>query len=130
MFEKEIVQEMVILVREHMEHYSNDQPPKVTLRLPDSLGADLTVLTRLLHEEVWVLMPASTTLCVDRCVSVAYCKDCGRQYRGPFLFDLCERCRGSHFEQDEHLQVSVEALDRRAPHKRQKEVWQFSMPAH
>ena len=130
MFEEEIVVEMTSLIAHHMEHYAQDRPPKVTLRLPRSLKTDLALLLRLFQDHVQARFPAAITLCVDHQSAIMYCKDCGRQYRGSFLYDLCERCQGEHFEPDEHLQVSVEAFDRRAPHKRQIEKWQFSLPAY
>ncbi len=130
MYEKEIVQEMITLMHQHRHAYAAAAPPKVTLKIPQSLEVDLVCLASLFDEERQRTTFQSVTFCINSCKSTVFYKDCGRQYRGPFLFDMCQRCRGSHFELDDHLQVSVEAPDRRVPHKPHKEVWQMTLPVH
>jgi Zn finger protein HypA/HybF involved in hydrogenase expression len=129
MYEKELVQEIMTLIRTHMTTFSTERPPKVTIKIPNTLATDMALFASLFEEKRQGTTFENATLCVDSCSASIYCHDCGRQYRGPFLFDLCQRCRGEHFESDDHLQMSVEAFDRRAPHKPKKGKWQVTIPA-
>jgi Zn finger protein HypA/HybF involved in hydrogenase expression len=129
MLEKQIAQEITALIRQHMQSYCTDRPPKITVKIPKSFMADVALLADFFASEKHGTAFEHATFCIDFCAPAVFCQDCGRQYRGPFLFDLCQRCRGSHFEPDDHLVVAIEASDRRMPHGLKKETWRITVPS-